>query len=375
MEGAEIRLAIGNMHGPNDLHGSCIVAGPDLTDRAELAVISLFVFKDAKARCLGFDLPVRCLELSLRAGLLIDIRRKSRNFRTDEVKIVTGVAAYRIANASDANRRMDSVLAFRHDMLSIAGQCQGSSCGHSPEVTSEMTDSVCGRKTHRGIRFSHLFANRVKNSADAIRSRLSTRELNPDVGQPETVSDSPLGRYNAIRGNAAVMNAHAAVHKDRVEIGLSIIQLKNCLTLLALVGEGAILDFRYGSFGLLLNLPDVVEKFQRGFWRRLRPIGHYALVGVANLAVAARVSECRGRIVGIRNPHAVKRDVECRFACGCCCHALADGAHVAVDALDPLIRVLTARQTRASSVHLPVRLLRRPALAVARLAELLGRLP
>src|SRR5262249_10803041 len=34
-----------------------------------------------------------------------------------------------------------------------------------------------------------------------------------------------------------------------------IIQLKNCLTLLALVGHGATLDFRHGSFGRLLNLP------------------------------------------------------------------------------------------------------------------------
>src|SRR6516165_6330689 len=210
-----------------------------------------------------------------------------------------------------------------------------------------MTDSVCRRKTRRWIRFSHLFANRVKNSAGAIRSRLSTRELDPDVGQPETVSDSALGRYNAIRGHAAVMHAHAAVHEDRVEIGLSIVQLKNCLTVLALVRQGAILDFRYGSFGLPLNLPDVVEKLRRGFGRRLRPIGHYALIGVANLAIAARVSECRGRIVGIRNPHAVKGDVECRLARGRRRHALTDRAHVAVSALDPLVRVLATRQARA----------------------------
>src|SRR5262249_8337758 len=103
--------------------------------------------------------------------------------------------------------------------------------------------------------------------------------------------------------------------------------------------------------------------------------GHHTLVGVANLAVAARVSECRGWIPGIRNPHAVKRDVECRFARGCRRHALADGAHVAVDAFDALIRVLAARQARASGVHLPVRLLGRSAQAVARFAKLLRRLP
>src|SRR5215471_18307770 len=205
------------------------------------------------------------------------------------------------------------------------------------------TDSVCRRKTHRRIRFRYLSPDRIENRARAIRRRLSARELNPDVGQPETLGDSPLRRYGAIRGHAAVMHAHAAVHEDRIEIGLSIVQLKNCLTVLALVRQGAILDFRYGSFGLPLNLPDVVEKLRRGFGRRLRPIGHYALIGVANLAIAARVSECRGRIVGIRNPHAVKGDVECRLARGCRRHALADGAHVAVSALDPLIRVLAAR--------------------------------
>jgi len=117
-----------------------------------------------------------------------------------------------------------------------------------------MTDSVCRRKTRQWIRFSHLFANRVKNSAGAIRSRLSTRELDPDVGQPETVSDSALGRYNAIRGHAAVMHAHAAVHEDRVEIGLSSIQLKNCLAVLALVRR----EF------LLLTCPPTISASGRG---------------------------------------------------------------------------------------------------------------
>ena len=238
-----------------------------------------------------------------------------------------------------------------------------------------MTDSVCRRKTHRRIRFRYLSPDRIEDCAGAIRRRLSTRELNPDIGQSETIGDSSLGRYGAIRGNAAVVHAHAAVHKVRVEVGLRIIQLKNCLTVLALVGPGAILNFRYGSFGRLLNLPDVVEEFGRSFWRRFCPIGHYALVGVANLAVAARVAESRWRIVGIRNPHAVKRDVERRLARGCRRHTLAYGAHVAVDALDSLIRVLTARQARAPGVHFPVRLLGRSALVVARLAKLLRRLP
>src|SRR6516162_229110 len=127
MERAEIRLAVGKMRGPDDLYGSCVVAGLDLTDRMEFPVVSLFIFKNAKPRSLGFDLPVGCLELSLRAGLQIDVRRKFRNFRTDEVEVVTGVAAHRIADPRDADRRMNSVLAFRHDVLSIAGQCQGSS--------------------------------------------------------------------------------------------------------------------------------------------------------------------------------------------------------------------------------------------------------
>src|SRR5260370_26032999 len=109
-----------------------------------------------------------------------------------------------------------------------------------------------------------------------MRGGLSRREFNPDVGQPETIGDTPLGRHSAIRGNAAVMDAHAAVHKDRVEIGLSIIQLKNCLTVLALVGPGAILNFRYGSFGRLLNPPDAFEKFRCGFLRRLPRTWQYA---------------------------------------------------------------------------------------------------
>src|SRR6516164_3306558 len=237
------------------------------------------------------------------------------------------------------------------------------------------TNSVCRGKTHRRIRLRYLSPHRVENRAGAIRSGLSTRELNPDVGQPETLGDSPLGRYGAIRRNAAVMHAHAAVHKDGVEIGLSVIQLEYRLTVLAPVGPGAILYCRHGGFRRPLNLPDVVEKLGRGFWRRFCRIGHDALVGVANLAIAARVSECRGRIAGIRNPHAVKRDVECRLARGCRRHTLADGTHVAVDAFDSLIRVLAARQAWASGVHLPVRLLGRSAQAVARFAKLLRGLP
>src|SRR5262249_12610508 len=184
----------------------------------------------------------------------------------------------------------------------------------SPPARSRVrhdTNSVCRGKTHQRIRLRYLSPDPVENRAGAIRSGLSTRELNPDVGQPETLGDSPLGRYGAIRRNAAVMHAHAAVHKDRVEIGFDVIKLEYRLTVLALVGPGAILDCRHGGFRRPLNLPDVVEKLDRGFYRRLRAIGHYALVGVANLAIAARVSEWRGPIAGIRNPHAVEKDVDC----------------------------------------------------------------
>src|SRR5262249_57613199 len=138
-----------------------------------------------------------------------------------------------------------SVLAFRHDVLSIAGQCQGSSRTHGrpPEVARHDTDSVCRHKTHRRIRFRYLSPDRIEDRAGAIRRRLSTRELNPDVGQPETLGDSSLGRHNTIRGDAAVMYAHAAVHKDRVEIGLSVIQLGDPLTVFSLVGPAPLLDF------------------------------------------------------------------------------------------------------------------------------------
>ncbi len=127
VEGAEIRLAVSKMYGPGDACGALGATGRDLADGAEFPVISFFVFENAKPRRLGFDLPVGCLELSLRAGLRIDVRREFRNFRTDEVEVFTGVAAHRIADPRDADRRMNSVLAFRHDVLSIAGQCQGSS--------------------------------------------------------------------------------------------------------------------------------------------------------------------------------------------------------------------------------------------------------
>src|SRR5690348_15653628 len=98
------------------------------------------------------------------------------------------------------------------------------------------TNSVCRHKTNRRIRFSYLSRDRIEDRAGAICARLSTRELNPDIRQPEALSDSSLARHGAIRGNAAVMHAHAAVHEDRVQIGESITQLKNCLSVLALVG-------------------------------------------------------------------------------------------------------------------------------------------
>src|SRR5215471_7557694 len=156
---------------------------------------------------------------------------------------------------------------------------------------------------------------------------------------------------------------------------LSIIQLKNCLIVLALVGSGATLDCRHGSFSRSLNLSDVVEKFGRGFWGRFCPVGHYALIGVTYLAITALITERRRRIARIGNPHAVKRDVKRRFSRGCRCHALANRAHVAVDALNSLIGVLAARQVRAPRVHFLVRLLGRSDLAVARLAKLFRGLP
>src|SRR5947207_7075794 len=125
MKGTEIRLAISKMCSPNDAHDARAVANPNLTNRPEFPVISLFVFKNAKARRLRFDLPVGCLELSLCARLRIDVRRNAGNFRTHEVEVVAGIGAHRIANPRDANGRMNSVLAFRHDVLSISGAGQG----------------------------------------------------------------------------------------------------------------------------------------------------------------------------------------------------------------------------------------------------------
>src|SRR5262245_54615395 len=127
MEGAEVRLAVGKMRGPNDLYGSCVVAGPNFTGGAEFPVISLFVFKNAKSRRLGFDLAVRCLEFSLHAGLRVHVRREFRHFGTDKVEVIARIAARGVADPGDADRRMDSVLAFRHDVPSTARQRQRSS--------------------------------------------------------------------------------------------------------------------------------------------------------------------------------------------------------------------------------------------------------
>src|SRR5215510_15603807 len=124
------------MRGPNDLYGSCVVAGPDLTDRAEFPVISLFVFKNAKSRRLGFDLAVGCLEFSLDAGLRVDVRREFRNFGTDKVEVIARIAARRIADPRDADRRMNSVLAFRHDVLSTARRHQGSLAARSKSCST-----------------------------------------------------------------------------------------------------------------------------------------------------------------------------------------------------------------------------------------------
>src|SRR5262249_25834386 len=93
VEGAEIRLAVGKMYGPGDACGALGVTGRDFTDGTKLSVISFFVFENAKPRRLGFDPSVGCLELSLRAGLRIDVRRKFRNFRADEVEVFARVAA------------------------------------------------------------------------------------------------------------------------------------------------------------------------------------------------------------------------------------------------------------------------------------------
>src|SRR4051812_8360786 len=55
-------------------------------------------------------------------------------------------------------------------------------------------------------------------------------------------------------------------------------------------------------------------------------------------------------------------------------HALADGSHVAIDALHALIRMLTARRAVGAGVDLLVRLLCRASLVVAGLTYLLRRL-
>jgi len=99
------------------------------------------------------------------------------------------------------------------------------------------------------------------------------------------------------------MHAHAAVHKDRVEISLSIIQLKNCSYCPCSCCPGAILDFRYDRLVYLLNLPDVVEKFIAVFGGGFVPLVIMRWSVWQTIAVAARVTERCWRIAGIYAIH------------------------------------------------------------------------
>src|SRR5215831_6232390 len=99
--------------------------------------------------------------------------------------------------------------------------------GTPPDVAS-----VSRHETNRRARLGHLSADRIEDRAGAVRARLPARQLNPDIGQPEALGDASLRRYIAIRSHAAVVHPHAAIHQDDIEIGLNIVQLKNCLAVL-----------------------------------------------------------------------------------------------------------------------------------------------
>src|SRR5215467_4562672 len=83
--------------------------------------------------------------------------------------------------------------------------------GTPPDVAS-----VSRHETNRRARLGHLSADRIEDVACAVRARLTTRELGPDIRQPEALGDPSLRRYIAIRGHAAVVHAHAAIHLDDV---------------------------------------------------------------------------------------------------------------------------------------------------------------
>jgi hypothetical protein len=86
MERAETRLEVGKMDRSGDLNGARRVACPNLADRMELAVMSHFIFENAKPRSLGFDFSVRGLELPLHAGLWINVRQETVTIAVEPVR-------------------------------------------------------------------------------------------------------------------------------------------------------------------------------------------------------------------------------------------------------------------------------------------------
>ena len=102
-------------------------------------------------------------------------------------------------------------------------------------------------ETHRRIGFRDRPINLVEWTPGAIGTWPAAREFDPDVGQPEALRDSALRRYFAIRADAAVMHAHAAIDEDHIEIGLRVAEHERCLAIGIFAGTSANLDLRDGS--------------------------------------------------------------------------------------------------------------------------------
>src|SRR6266481_9143960 len=62
-------------------------------------------------------------------------------------------------------------------------------------------------------------ADRIEGRARAACAGAATSQLDPQIGQPQAVRDPTLRRHVAVLAYATVVEAHAAVEQDHVDIG------------------------------------------------------------------------------------------------------------------------------------------------------------
>src|SRR5215831_3111252 len=285
MKFAEARFAIGRMYSPIDGHSAGNVTDLDLADWVEFTVGLLFVFEDSESCSLRPDSAIGCrLECPLRARQRVDICGHIRKFRADKIEIVVVIAAYRIADARDADRRMNSVLALGHECALLSRTLRRLLwCCDAKLIPKCQADWW--------IRLRDWPGDGVVGFACAGGAGRSASEFDPQIGQSQTVSDRTLRGNDAGLAHAGVVESHAAVEQDHVEIGAGVAQLQLGLGIRVVVGYCARLDLVDRIASRILDLVDEIEQLRRGFLRRLDAIRHHPLVGVADLAIAALVEK------------------------------------------------------------------------------------